>query len=126
MLGTGESSLINRYLILFFLAIFTGQSVADNGGSVLIKSGFIKGSDFKAFGNISKNIYSMGLVDGILLYPFYGAPKLKMEKFETCMTGMNDSQLSAIFDKYLAEHPERWHQSMHRLAFVALKEACSS
>ena len=53
-------------------------------------------------------------------------PKLKMEKFETCIIGMNGSQLTAIFDKYLAEHPERWHQSMHTLAFVALKEACSS
>lgn len=118
--------MINRYLIVLFLALFVSQSIAENDGSVLIRNGFIKGSEFKSFSNVSKNMYSMGLVDGILLSPFYGVPKLKMEKFETCIIGMNGSQLTAIFDKYLAEHPERWHQSMHTLAFVALKEACSS
>jgi hypothetical protein len=118
--------LINRLFFVVLLVVCSGQSIAKDDGSVLIQNGFIKGNDFRVLDSGSKNMYSMGLVDGILLSPLYGAPKLKLEKFESCTTGMNGSQLAAIFDKYLAAHPERWHQSMHTLAFVALKEACGS
>ena len=118
--------MINRCLFVLLLAVFTGQSFATEDGSVLIQNGFIKGNDFRVLGSASKNMYSMGLVDGILLSPLYGSPNSKLRNFESCTTGMNGSQLSAIFDKYLVSHPERWHQSMHTLAFVALKEACST
>ena len=116
----------NRFYVVVLLILFSGQSIAEDDDSVLIQNGFIKGNDFRVLDSGGKNMYSMGLVDGILLSPLYGAPKSKLEEFESCTTGMNGSQLSAILDKYLAAHPERWHQSMHTLSFVALKEACGS
>ncbi len=118
--------MINRYLMVFLLTVFSSQSLARDDGSILIQNGFIKGNDFRILDGPSKNMYSMGLIDGILLSPLYGAPKSKLEKFEGCTTGMNGTQISAILDKYLAAHPERWHQSMHTLAFAALEEACNS
>ncbi|GGI72860.1 hypothetical protein GCM10007978_08340 [Shewanella hanedai] len=126
MLCTGENSLIYKYLVVLFLIVFASQSFASEDGTVLIQNGFIKGNEFRVFDNGSKNIYSMGLVDGILLSPLYGVRKSNMGRFEDCTAGMNGSQLTAIFDKYLAAHPERWHQGMHILAFVALKESCGS
>jgi len=117
--------MINRFFIVVLLVFSSGQSIAKDDDSVLIQNGFIKGRDFRAFDSGNKYMYSMGLVDGILLSPLYGAPKSKLEKFESCTTGMNGSQLSAIFDKYLAENPERWHLSMHANGYAALQDTCN-
>ena len=93
---------------------------ADDG--VLIHEGWITGNTFRAFEVESKNVYVVGLIDGIFLSPFYGASK---ENLEQCTTGMTGQQVVAIFDKYLQKKPERWHLSMHVNGFSALKEACN-
>lgn len=110
-----------RFLLLLML-ITPFVVHADNGISV--KRGFITGNTFRALDQPSKNVYATGLVDGILLAPFYGAPEERLNNFERCTAGMTGQQIVAIFEKHLKENPERWHHDMHIIAFSALREAC--
>jgi hypothetical protein len=96
---------------------------ADDG--IAVQNGFITGNTFRALDQASKNVYATGLIDGILLAPLYGAPEERLNNFEQCTVGMTGQQVVAIFGKYLKNNPERWHNSMHVIAFSALREACS-
>jgi hypothetical protein len=44
--------------------------------------------------------YAMGMIDGMLLAPLFGAPEdgEKLKSLATCVTGMNDEHMRAIFD----------------------------
>jgi hypothetical protein len=110
-----------RYNLLAIL--FLSLNIQAKEG-VSIHQGWITGNTYRAFEATSKNVYAVGLVDGVFLSPLYGAPKEKLKPLEQCTTGMTGQQVVAIFNKYLNENPERWHQSMHVIGFTALKEAC--
>jgi hypothetical protein len=66
----------------------------------------------------------MGLVDGMLLAPFFGARPANMSRLHACVVGMDDEQLTAILSEHLKAHPEQWHQSVHVMLFTALSERC--
>ncbi len=68
----------------------------------------------------------MGLIDGVLLAPFFGAPKDNLAWLEECVTGMKSSQTAAIFSAYLDGHPARWHQGAHVLFYYAMRDACEN
>jgi len=91
---------------------------------VAIKSGFHTGNSYRALGPTSKRNYLAGFVDGAFIAPLFDAPKTELRWIERCVTGMTDEQLVAVVDKWLAENPVRWHESMNILAFVAFKEGC--
>ncbi len=116
----------NLRVFIITLLISLGLPVAVLGEEgVLIHNGFITGNTFRAFDQVSKNVYVTGLVDGILLAPLYGAPKKNLEKIEKCTVGMTGQQIVAILEKYLRGNPERWHHGMHVISYSALGEACS-
>lgn len=97
---------------------------AASADPIAIKSGFYTGNSYRALGTTSKRNYLAGFVDGAFIAPLFDAPKTELRWVERCVTEMTDEQLVAVVDKWLAENPARWHESMNILAFVALKEAC--
>lgn len=111
--------------ILFLLALLY-PAICNAEESVLIHKGFITGNTFRALDPTSKNVYATGLIDGILLAPLYGAPEKNLDSFEACTIGMTGQQVVAIFEKYLRDNPDRWHQSMHVIGFSAMKHACDN
>lgn len=68
----------------------------------------------------------MGILDGMLLAPAFGAPDdgTKLKSLGTCIEGMTNVQVKAIIDKFLKDHPERWNNPMHTVAFTAMMEGC--
>ena len=72
--------------------------------------------------------YAAGLVDGIYLAPFMGAPQenIDIEHLHKCFVGMSTRQVAAIIKKFLKEHPEKWHQRLNTEAYYALYAACRS
>lgn len=116
-------TIVNGILYILLLASWCATA---QDGDIVIKSGFITGTQYRAFTEPDRRKYAIGLVDGVLLAPFFNADRKQMEWLERCATGMNDVQVVAIFDKYLRENPMRWHQSMNALAFAALKETCAN
>lgn len=119
----GLSHMKNGWKLLLVILLIPLMAHANDG--VAVHDGFITGNIFRALDPTSKNVYATGLIDGILLAPLYGAPKEGLKNFEKCTVGMTGQQVVAIFEKYLNNNPERWHNSMHIIAFSALKGACN-
>ena len=106
-------------LVIFLTA--TVLFAADQG--VLIHNGFGTGQDYIKMNQSQKRVYAMGAINGILIAPFFGASKEKMQWFESYVKNMTDEQVAAILSKYLEDNPGRWHDGLHVLMYSAIKEA---
>ena len=111
-----------RILLIALLLISVSIQAADDG--FVIKSGFLTGTQYRSLNGIDRQKYAMGLIDGILLSPFFGADNKRLAWLELCATGMNGEQIVAILDKYLRENPARWHESMNTLTYFSMKQEC--
>jgi hypothetical protein len=95
--------------------------------SHVIHNGFVKAEMFLKFDEPNRRAYAMGLMDGMYMAPDFGAPdnsKLLM-KLTSCVEGMSSSQVAAIMEKYVREHPERWDWDMKDDGYEAMIEACN-
>ena len=97
-----------------------------NKPGVYIQNGFFDGRAYLNFSPLEQQRYVAGLLDGIFIAPLFGAPDdgARYMRLRNCVTGMSDIQLSAIFVKYLKEHPEEWHRYAHTVMFQALNAVC--
>lgn len=68
----------------------------------------------------------MGVINGMLLAPLFGAPKDRIEWLERCLPYMTNDQVAAIILKHLQSHPERWHHQLHIESLNAMQAACSA
>ena len=110
--------------LMMTLVLFLSTTIifaADQG--VLIHNGFGTGQDYIKMNQSQKRVYAMGSINGILLAPFFGASKEKMQWFESYVENMTDEQVAAILSKYLEDNPGRWHDGLHILMYSAIKEA---
>jgi hypothetical protein len=46
--------------------------------------------------------------------------------FLSCFTGSPYSQIFAIIQKYMQDHPQQWHQNMALLIWTAVAESCNN
>ena len=100
------------------------QRKVDPIAPVTIHDGFLTAKDFRELPQARKVSYVTGVLDGMLLAPFFGAPKNRLEWFESCVVGMDDEQVTAILSRFVAENPARWHQRVHTQFYAAMREAC--
>jgi hypothetical protein len=111
-------------IFMCLLLLISTSLFAKDQEPVLIQDGFVSGNIYIAMSVDEKTSYVMGVVDGLLLSPFLKAPETELEKLKKCLYGMENTQIVAIADKFLAANPERWHQSMHTTFWGALYAAC--
>lgn len=111
-------------LILFLVAWFAFGIAKSAEPAYEIKLGFLTGNSYLSLDEGEKRSYAIGIVDGIFLAPFFGSQKSKLRWIESCIVGMTDYQVAAIVEKFLRDNPGRWHEPMHALAYLALKDAC--
>jgi hypothetical protein len=121
-----EEEMKRSMLALFTLLAFSGFSQQ----GISVKTGFLTAEEFVHLNDQSQHDYAMGVVDGMLLAPLFGAPRAwndgqKIGAFGDCITGMSSTQVAAIISKFVRDHPERWNGPMHAVAFTAMTQACS-
>ena len=104
--------------------------------AVTIHRGFLTGMDFRKLTMAEQRSYAAGIVDGMLLAPAFDAPKRddfqpkamaaasRIEWLETCVEGMDDEQVAAMISKWLRDHPERWHHTLHTSVYAAMLDSC--
>lgn len=109
-------------MLVTVASIMHGQQ--QRSGIVAIDPGFFKGEEFLQMPEAQQEGFAAGLVDGIYLAPLFGAPGKNIESFHRCIVGMSTSQVAAIIQKYLKDHPEKWHQRLSVEAYSALESAC--
>jgi hypothetical protein len=112
-------------LILFFLIPVEGmpqQPVASHK----VHNGFLKAGAYLDMDEGSRRGYVMGILDGIYTSPFFGAPddNKALVSLATCVEGMKASQVAAIIEKYIRNHPEHWHLDLKEQFLYAMREAC--
>ncbi|MGU7773754.1 hypothetical protein ACV229_26670 [Burkholderia sp. MR1-5-21] len=80
---------------------------------------FVDGNEFRGFSSLGKMQYLDGVFDGLTATHH---PRL-----EACLRAMKvtNSQMEAIVDHFMSEHPELWGGPMAEIAHSAFGEACS-
>ena len=118
---------MNRTLLAFII-LLTYQAVPSSAQrhTVVIHNGFLKASDYLDMDAENQRAYAMGLLDGMYMAPNFGAPdnnKLLI-KVATCVEGMKSSQVAAIIEKYVRDHPDHWQWDLKDMGYNAMLQAC--
>jgi len=114
-----------KYFYFSLVIIASASSSTLAAQDVYIHNGFIRGNDYRSWNATEKNRYAVGVIEGMLLAPLFGAPKEQLSWLEECAAGMNSRQIIAILDRFLDDNPARWHEYMHTLAYTAMNDACT-
>ena len=118
---------------LFFLAVIAVSSLLraqQNGApaarSVIVHNGFLKAQDYLRLSPENQRAYAMGLLDGWYMAPMFGGPEnyKHLMEVEECVEGMRSSQVAAIVEKHIREHPEGWDWDAKDLGYDAMIDAC--
>ena len=112
--------------VLTLAALAPVGRVAQQQQPIAIKGGFITGNIYRDYSDGVKAVYVMGVIDGMLDAPGFGAPKKKLAWLETCVVGMNGTQVAAIVDKSLRDTPEYWHEPLNAQVLSAMWDACKT
>jgi len=118
---------VKRVTVTFFLLVlFAMNCVPQRIASATIHNGFLKARDYLEMDSDGQRVYAMGILDGMYLAPFFGAPDdgKRLLSLSSCVEGMKASQVVAIVEKYIRDHPEHWHLSLHLEAYSGLRQAC--
>ena len=92
---------------------------------ITLHNGFLTVQMYMGLSEAAKLGYAMGIIDGMLLAPLFGAPDDgKVSKLGRCATGMTNEQVAAIITKLIKEHPEEWHIPLHLQVYRKLHSMC--
>lgn len=113
-------------VILLILMLLSTNSVPQRLTTARIHDGFLKARDYLEMDSDGQRAYAMGVLDGMYLAPFFGAPDdgKALLSLTSCVEGMKASQVAAIVEKYIRDHPEHWHYSLHLEAHAGMRQAC--
>lgn len=98
---------------------------------------------FRTIQDHEKTLYAAGYLEGFgtAMQPFRAELKLRRQGSDTksaveaqgtllvlagCLEKMTAGQVSAIAQKYAADHPEQWNEPLPHVTFIALLHACAA
>jgi len=113
-------------LLWMSVAILILSLCASAQEDISIARGFLDGNSYQELSFTAKVNYAMGIADGFLTAPMFGAPESNVDWLNNCMGKMMSNQLVAIFDQYVQANPAQWHYSMNMLSLMAMESACES
>ncbi|MFZ3210128.1 MAG: hypothetical protein WA188_01310 [Terriglobales bacterium] len=113
-------------LAVLLLTIPFNEQSAQSLKTKTVSNGFLKAREFLDLSEAEKTGFAWGFVDGLFVAPLLDAPD--DGKFyvglRSCAAEMQGTQVAAIIEKYIKDHPEDWHQQLHVVAFNALLKGC--
>jgi hypothetical protein len=114
------------FSVLAILCIFGlaahGQKAKSK--SHIVWTPFYNGETFLGLSDHERMMYATGLTDGFIGSGLFDASDESVAGLVSCVKGMSNNQITAIFTKYVNDHPENWHYPMSIQAFNALDAAC--
>ncbi|MEJ2671537.1 MAG: hypothetical protein P8168_04890 [Deltaproteobacteria bacterium] len=87
---------LNGYaMVIMIVIILLGIGGFSNTKAqvVTIYEGALKGNDYRQYSKKEKAAYAVGLIDGLLLAPFLGAPEDKVSKLYDCISRLLKNSL---------------------------------
>jgi hypothetical protein len=97
---------------------------ADSATPLLIPHSAMTGESYRSLDQYARRFYIVGLLDGLLGSPLFGANQGLAGEFHRCLLQFHSEQDMAIIDKWVTDHPTEWQTDMHTLAIQAFLEAC--
>jgi len=119
-----------KFFTLFFLLILNPVQLMAEDGYLLFTGGhFMSGNSYMDLSEDEKEIYVAGLSDALSISDIKSTKTKKSELnwYINCseeIKKMKLSQLTAIMNKHLKEHPENWHLSSAVLFRAAMSKVC--
>ena len=115
---------MRKYCLVLLLYGFVSTLTAQENG-IIVHNGMSSGQEYLKMSEREKRAYAMGVVNGILLSPAFGAPKQKLTWFENCVEGMSDQQAAEVLRQYIQKRPAEWHYGLNILSLGAFNDACA-
>ena len=106
-------------LVLLFLTLLTSYAQGQEKENGVLT--WLTGNKYLNMPEEVKSFYVGGLLDMFLFQTNRYDPELYFN-IEMAAKDMKVEQTKAIFDKYLEEHPEEWHNSAASSFWVAIME----
>jgi len=103
-----KKTILFLVLVLLFLMLLTNGLQGEEKEQTVIVSSFVNGNRYLELSKESRTFYVLGLIDMFYSRTFYSNPE-KYSYITDFTKDMTFGQIMAIFDKYLEEHPEKWH-----------------
>jgi hypothetical protein len=123
--GDMTSKAVLRSATMGFLVAYVAVGASMSWAqTAAVQDGLTTGNNYRALPTTSRESFVVGLIDGMLLAPMFGAPRAEMAWLEHCLRRTSGGQAIAIVEKFMKENPKRWGESMHVLAYGALRKAC--
>jgi len=93
--------------------------------NLMVRKGFT-GNDYLRESAALQQRYVEGVVDGLLMAPAVAGDgeESQYEWLTVCLIGRTGSQLTAMVDRHLELHPDRWHSPMSFLVYQTIITAC--
>ncbi len=113
---------MNKKIILFLVLLLLFSALPINAGEK--ETGvvcFFDGNDYLALEE-DRKLHSVVSIHDMFAYFLYVDHPEKYVCFELKTDGINAKQFMAIFDKYLEEHPEKWHHAFASLFVEAMEK----
>ena len=105
-------------------ALIGAPALSAQAGLSTIFTGFSTGETYKSQDRDTREAYIVGVNDALRVAGMFDAPERRPRWLRDCTVGWKVPQLTAIADRYVAAHPERWQDPMAVLYIVAMREAC--
>ena len=121
--------MIRRVVISVLLFVFASSAAAQDSKylcTVYIPGGFLKGRDFLEMSSQTKEAYSMGFLNGLLVSPALRGDQDTTNALNECIKDMRSDQIAAIIEKHIRANPAEWHNGVHMLSLAAFEDTCPS
>jgi hypothetical protein len=126
--GRGKEVKLKTVVVCVLSAcVATGLLAAEQEAStLLINQGWGSGQTFLSLAESVRAGIASGIVSGLFLSPLMGAPERGPEilALAECTRDMTPKQLGAIVEKYLRDHPEKWHDAIAVSTVFSLRAVC--
>ena len=108
-------------LLLFSILLIDYSYLQEKKNERITVKSFVNGNKHLERTEKDKFYYTEGLMDMFLFQTWLYDPEL-YSRIEETTKNMSAGQINAIFDKYLEEHPEKWHLNAAYLFRTAMME----
>ena len=110
--------------------VLMGQTPApdDEKFTLLIRQGRGTGEKYLSLTKSDQAFSVTGILSGLFMSPLMGAPEQGPEitTLAECTDQMTGTQLAAVVEKYVRDHPEKWNLPIAILFIHSLQSVCPS
>jgi len=96
----------------------------DATAPVEVPYGFETGNSYLQMTETQRDTYVIGLFDALMASTVIGADLAVVRRIKGCFLEMNSKQIEAIFEKYLRQNPEQWHEHAGMLFLETVSHTC--